>query len=258
MPFEPRTLGQTSLNVGALGVSASYGVPAAAVERAFDHGLNYLYFGSLRRSAFAQAVRNLAPHRGRMVLVVQTYTRVAALMGWSVERALRACRTDYADVLLLGLWNKAIPPSMLDAALALRDRGRVRFLAASAHHRPNVPQLAASGHIDIIHFRYNAANRGAEQDIFPHVATQRAGMVSFTATRWGQLLDAKHIRSGLRVPTAADCYRFVLSRPEVDLCLTGPASAAHVEDALEAQRLGPMSEEELTWMRKVGDAVYGR
>jgi len=39
--FEHTSLGGTGLQVGRLGVSASYGVPAEAVERAFDAGVNY-------------------------------------------------------------------------------------------------------------------------------------------------------------------------------------------------------------------------
>jgi predicted aldo/keto reductase-like oxidoreductase len=58
-----------------------------------------------------------------------------------------------------------------------------------------------------------------------------------------------------RLPTAADCYRYVLTRPEVDVCLTGPSNAAQMEEALEALRMGPMSEDELAWMRRVGRAV---
>ena len=44
MPFEPRILGRTGLQVGRMGIAASYGVPAAAVERAFEHGVNYFYW----------------------------------------------------------------------------------------------------------------------------------------------------------------------------------------------------------------------
>jgi len=57
---------------------------------------------------------------------------------------------------------------------------------------------------------------------------------------------------------AADCYRYVLTRPEVDVCMTGPKDAAQMEHALEALRLGPMSEDELAWMRRVGRAVSGK
>jgi hypothetical protein len=40
--------------------------------------------------------------------------------------------------------------------------------------------------------------------------------------------------------------------------MTGPSTAAHVDQSLEALRLGPMNAEELAWMRRVGDAIYGR
>src|SRR5437868_9861767 len=116
MPFEPTLLGRTGLRVGRMGIAASYGVPAAAVERAFDHGVNYLYWGTIRRKAFGDAIRNLKPQRDRLVLVVQSYSRLAGLVGWSVQRALRQLGLDYADVLLLGLWNKPVKPSILDAA----------------------------------------------------------------------------------------------------------------------------------------------
>jgi len=234
-------------------VAASYGVPAAAVERAFDRGVNYLYWGSIRRGRLRDALRNLARERERMVLVVQSYSRMASLVGWSVERGLRALGFDYADILLLGLWNKPVSPRILDAARALRQRGLVRYLAVSSHHRPLVAELAAAGDFEILHFRYNAAHLGAERDIFPHLpASNRPGMVAYTATSWGQLLNPKTVPPGERVPGAADCYRFVLSRSEVDVCMSGPANAAEMDEALRTIDLGPMSEEELAWMRRVG------
>src|SRR5262249_54368864 len=38
VPFESRILGRTDLRVSPLGIGASYGVPAAAVESAFERG----------------------------------------------------------------------------------------------------------------------------------------------------------------------------------------------------------------------------
>ncbi|HVX66056.1 MAG TPA: aldo/keto reductase [Bryobacteraceae bacterium] len=256
--FERAVLGRTGLSVGRLGVSAGYGVPAAAVERAFEHGVNYLYWGSMRRGGFAGALRHLAPQRGRVVLVIQSYSRVAALVGWSVERALRALRFDYADALLLGMWN-GVPPRILEAARKLQKRGLVRHLAVSTHQRSLVPGIAAGHDFDIVHFRYNAAHPGAEQDIFPHLpAADAAGTVAYTATSWRQLLKPRNTPPGDKTPTAADCYRFVLSRPEVNVCMTGPSNAAQMEEALEALRRGPMSPEELAWMRRVGKKVSGK
>jgi aryl-alcohol dehydrogenase-like predicted oxidoreductase len=239
-------------------MAAGYGVPAAAVERAFDRGVNYLYWGSVRRGPFGQALRNLKQQRDRMVLVLQSYSRVAALMAPSVEMALRKLNFEYADVLLLGLWNHKPPQRILEASAKLRERGLVRHIAISTHHRPLVAQLAADPNVGIVHVRYNAVHKGAEREVFPLLQSNGAGpgIVAFTATSWRQLMNPKKVPPGERVPTATDCYRFVLSNPAVDICMTGPANATHADDALRAAELGPMNEEELTWMRRVGDFIH--
>lgn len=258
--FDRAVLGRTGIEVCRIGISASYGVPGAAVERAFEQGVNYIYWGSMRRAGFGQAIRNLAPRRERFVLVIQSYSAMASLLGFSLERALCELRFEYADVLLLGMWNRPLPPRFIDAYHRLKARGLVRYLGVSTHKRKLVPEFASGNDVDIVHFRYNAAHPGAEQDIFPHLppADARPGLVAFTATSWGQLLKSRKIPRDLPRPTATDCYRFVLSRPEVDVCMTGPATAEHVECALEALRRGLMSEDELAWMRRAGRAVSGK
>jgi aryl-alcohol dehydrogenase-like predicted oxidoreductase len=267
--FERTLLGRTGLEVGRLGVASGYGVPGTALEWAFERGVDYIFWGSRRGDSFGAALKRLGTHRERFVLVIESYTRVASLLSWSLERALRTLSFDHTDVLLLGLWNKPVPPRILEAARRLKERGLVRFLAVSTHKRTLVPRVAAGGDFDVIHFRYNAAHAGAEEDIFPRLpAAHRPGMVSFTATSWRRLLGQAPLQGLLpgshrlpaseRVPTAADCYRYVLTRPEVDVCLTGPANAAQMEEALEALRKGPMSQDELAWMRRVGRAVAGK
>jgi aryl-alcohol dehydrogenase-like predicted oxidoreductase len=266
--FSRCLLGRTGLEVTRLGVSASYGVPGDAVERAFEQGVNYLYWGSRRTDSFGAALRHLRSRRDEFVLVIQSYTRMASLMSWSLERALRALQFDHTDVLLLGMWNKPVAPRILEAAQRLKARGLVRYLAVSTHHRTLVPAIAAGSDFDVVHFRYNAVHPGAETDIFPHLpAANRPGLTAFTATSHGELLGkgmlqgiagSRSLPKGERIPTAADCYRYVLNRPEVDVCMTGPKDAAQMEHALEALRAGPMSEDELAWMRRVGCAVSGK
>jgi aryl-alcohol dehydrogenase-like predicted oxidoreductase len=256
--MERRTLGRTGLEAGRLGMAASYGAPARAIEQAFERGVNYLYWGSLRRGAFGQALRNLKPQRDRMVLALQSYSRVAALMKLSVELALRRLGFEYADVLLLGLWDHKPPQRILDASRQLRERGLIRHIGISTHHRPLIPDLSTDPDVGIVHVRYNAAHPGAEREVFPLLSAngKRPGMVAFTATSWGQLLNPKRVPPGERVPTASDCYRFVLSNPDVDVCMTGPANEARAAEALRAIELGPMNPEELAWMRRVGDYIH--
>lgn len=257
--FERTVLGRTGLEVGRLGVGSSFGAPAEALERAFEQGVNYFYWGTLRRKGFGEAIRSLSRYRERLVVVLQSYSRVASLIGPSIECALRKLRLEHADLLLLGLWRQRPPGRILEAARRLKERGRVRFLALSTHRRPLVPQLAQDPDFDVFHLRYNAVHTGAERDVFPHLPSDnRPGIVAYTATSSRRLLGHRRIPQEEKIPTAGDCYRFVLTNPAVDICLSGPANAAQMEHALEALRRGPMSQDELAWMRRVGAAIYRR
>src|SRR4029077_2263985 len=147
---------------------------------------------------------------------------------------------------------------ILDASRRLRERGLIRHIAISTHHRPLVSDLSADPDIGIVHVRYNAVHPGAEREVFPLLAANgnRLGMVAFTATSWRQLLNSRRVPPGELVPTAADCYRFVLSHPAVDVCMTGPANEAQAAEALGAIELGPMRPDELAWMGRVGDFIH--
>jgi len=257
-PWNPAPLGRTGIQVGRLGLASGYGADDRCVAMAFAAGVNYFYWGSIRRSGFAAGLRALP--RDRIVVTVQSYSRMAGLVGWSLERALRALRMEYADFLLLGLWNRPVSPAILDAARAVRARGLVRHLAISTHNRPLASELAAAGEFDLLHVRYNAIHRGAERDIFSQLPSResRPGIVAFTATSWRQLLTPSKLPPGERVPTAADCYRFVLSNPAVDVCIAGPKNQQQFKDALDGLGRGPMEAGECAWMARVGEAKYGR
>jgi aryl-alcohol dehydrogenase-like predicted oxidoreductase len=43
----------------------------------------------------------------------------------------------------------------------------------------------------------------------------------------------------------------------VDVVLTGPGSLAQLEENLTALERGPLSSEELEWMRRFGQVVHG-
>ena len=58
--------------------------------------------------------------------------------------------------------------------------------------------------------------------------------------------------------TAADCYRFALSHPAVDVCLTAPSTLEQLRENLCVLDLGPLDEEEMTRIRRIGDYIYGK
>ena len=260
---EPTVLGRTDLHVSRLGIGSSYGAPAAAIERAFhEHGVNLLYWGSIRRAGMREAIRSLARRdRGRIVVALKSYDRTGFLLRPFVEEGLRALGLDHADLLILG-WHDRVPsPRVLAAARRLVETGRIRFLALSGHRRRLFGELASESDFPVsaFLFRYNAAHRGAETDIFPFLPTEgRPGTIAYTATRWGHLLDPKRMPFGEAPLTASECYRFALSHPAVDVCLTGPASAEEMAEALRALDRGPLTTEEMARVRRIGDHVRGK
>ena len=150
---------------------------------------------------------------------------------------------------------------MLETALKLKEEGKVRYLGISTHDRPLAGRIAADPEspIDAIMVRYNAANVGAERDIFPHIPESNApGVIAFTATRWGQLISPKKMPPGEEPLTASDCYRFALSSGAVDVCLTGPKTVVELEGGMKAMDLGPLSDEEMERVRRIGKYVYGK
>jgi len=248
------------LYAGRLGIGAAYGAPPDALEAAFEAGCNYFYWGALRNAKMATAIRNIVNKgkRDALIIVIQDFRRSRQGVEHSLMRGLKKLGLDYADVLLLG-WHKNPPtPKILDTVEKLKDKQAFRYLGISGHNRALFPELAKDPRYDLFQIRYNAANRGAEEDIFPHLPGIRPGIVSFTATRRMSLVKSKRIPADEKRPTAGDCYRFVLTNPSVDVVITGPSKATQLEENLAEVQKGPMSADELAWMRRIGDFVYGR
>lgn len=261
--FLHTTLGATGMPVFRLGLSATYRPGKAAVHKALDAGLNYFFCFGID-THMIRVLRDLPrPERDRCIIATGAYS-----YGWwhqdlknALEKRLRQLRTDRIDVFhFLGVARRKWLTSRVREQLAeLRQDGRVRAVAISTHDRALAGELAAAGELDALMVRYNAAHRGAEQDIFPHLAAHNPGIVSFTATRWRYLLRRPHNwpKDG-RVPDAGMCYRFVLSNPNVHVCLNAPHNERAFEANLAAVQKGPLDIEEMEFMRAFGDAVHAR
>ncbi|VAX16829.1 hypothetical protein MNBD_NITROSPINAE04-1354 [hydrothermal vent metagenome] len=261
--FEPRVFGKTGARVGPLGIGSSYGIDAKGVEEAFERGVNYFYWGWRRRDGMRDGLRYiLRQNREKAFITIPSLAPTNPMIRYSVERALKALNTDYIDGLHFFL-RKEKPPwrSQLEPALKLKEEGKIQHIGISSHHRPNFPDFLGEPFSEFYHVRYNAKHRGAESDVFPKLPPKgdpdRPGIVAFTVTSWKQLIKANPKKLGdLAIPTAGDCYRFALSHPDVDVCITGAANAEQMRHALDAIDKGPMTDDELGWMRKVGDRLY--
>jgi aryl-alcohol dehydrogenase-like predicted oxidoreductase len=177
----------------------------------------------------------------------------------TLGKELRMLGIDHCDVLLLGWYNKLPPGRVMDRVERMRAKGMFRHVAISSHKRPTFVELAKDPRYGVLHIRYNAAHTGAERDVFPNLpAENRPGTVAYTATRWGSLLKAKNAPKGEAPMRGRDAYRFVLSNPNFNVCMTGPGNAAEMDEALAALDEGPLGHEENERIRRLGKYLYER
>ena len=259
--FLHSTLGRTGIRVHRLGLSATYRPGKDVVYKALDEGLNYFFCYGFDNQMIKVLREAFKRDRERYVVATGAYNLLVGHFDVrrTLEKRLRQLQTDYIDVfLLLGVTKPThFPERLQDEFRRLREDGRVRAVGMSCHDCVFAGQMAAAGALDVLMIRYNAAHRGAEQEIFPHLVAHDSGLVSYTATRWRYLLRRpKGWPKDGRVPTAGECYRFVLSNPHVHVCMTAPSNAQHLADNLAAVRQGPLSEADMGFMREFGDAVH--
>ena len=258
--FLHSTLGRTGQRVFRLGLSATYRPGEAAVRMGIESGMNYLfwYFTDVQMT---RVLREVLPGRREQFVIA---TGVSNLADWfvrrGVESGLRRLRTDYLDVFHI-FWVGAgkLRPSTLELLRRLKEEGKIRHIAISTHARRYAAELVREHNLDVLMMRYNAAHRGAEQEIFPYLAESNPGVVSYTATRWTMLLRrARRWPEDARVPTAGECYRFVLTNPNVDVCYTAPRHERELRENLAAVARGSLAEDDMDFMRRFGDVVHAQ
>ncbi len=259
--FAQTTIGATGIKVHRLGLSATNRPGKKTVYRAFDAGINYFFaygFDTQMLSVLKDLFRS---RRDELVIASGAYNLLIAHTNLrrSLEKRLRQLGTNYLDVFLfLGVMKeKQLPDDVLEEMRRFKEEGKVRAIGISTHERKLAGRLAEQGALDVFMVRYNAAHRGAEQDIFPYLEEHNSGVVSYTATRWGYLVRRpKGYPQDGRVPTAAECYRFVLSNPKVHVCMTAPSNEKHLEANLKSIQEGPLSDEDIAFMKEFGDVVH--
>jgi aryl-alcohol dehydrogenase-like predicted oxidoreductase len=230
------------------------------VQRAYyEHGVNTFLFHFLM-APMVEGLRRLirAGHRDDLVLVAEAGIPTAWFVRRSWERHARALGVETIDVYLLG-WVRSrwyLSGRTWPAMEALRGDQRVRAIGFSSHDRRLAAELARERHPDVLMIRYNAAHRGAEDEVFATLDPPRPGVLAYTATRWGMLLQPVPALGYATGMSPGECYRFALGHPSVDAVLCAASSPAELRQDVAAVLEGPLPTDRHAEVCRFGDAVH--
>jgi predicted aldo/keto reductase-like oxidoreductase len=237
----------------------------AAVER----GVNFLNWpadseGPRGPDGMSRAIAALGPRRDEVVVCIQFASRTANEAHAELESVLATLGTDYVDLVTFYYVEQEVEwrqirrrGGALDFCRQAQRDGVIRRIGLTSHQRPLAAEMAASGELDALMIRYNAAHRGAEHDVFPVTDVVQVPIVAYTALRWGALLrPTPDDPPGFRVPRAPSWYRFVLQSPSVSVVLAAPHNRAELDEDLSVlAATGPLEAAEYETLAAHGARV---
>lgn len=213
---------------------------AEDIALAVARGVNYLNWCGYD-DGIAQALRRKLIDRERVAVAMQLDAHRAAPAEDELEEAFRTLGSRRIDVVTFYYlehrreWdqinsnNGALPLLQLE-----KQKGRVGLIGLTTHQRKLAAACAEEKKVDLLMVRYNAAHRGAEQDVFP--VTERLGMpvIVYTAQRWGALRrKTQDDPPEFAPPAAIEWYRFALAHPAVSVVLMAPNGRRELEENLK-------------------------
>ena len=212
---------------------------ADAVLAAIDRGVDYLNWCG-HPDGMSRAVRRLGSRRREVFVAVQLDARTANSARRELAELLGELGTDYVDVVTYYYverreeWEQITGRGGAAEALqAARADGTVRAIGLTSHQRTLAAEIAEGGELDLLMIRYNAAHRGAEEEVFPLTLSRAIPVVTYTGLRWGALLRATpDDPPEFELPTAGECYRFMLCHPGVTVGLMAPDGSGELEEDL--------------------------
>lgn len=269
-------LGRTELEVSVAGLGCgghsrlgqTYGASEAdsiaVVQRAIDLGINLI--DTARAYGTEEIVGNaLKGRRDGVVLSSKALLDTGASLRDSLEKSLARLQTDYVDMFFLhGVTAEQyarLGDESVAELLALRDEGKVRFLAISERFGEDpghvmLPTAVAQGCWDVVMVGFSLLNPSARDRVFPLTQEHDVGVLVMFAVRKA-LSQPDELRAVLAsVGLAEDAlgfvddlvdaaYRFARHEPGSDVVLTGTGKVAHLEANVASLLRPPLALDQL-------------
>ena len=250
--------------VQPLGLAGNPDMEKGCVATAYDAGINYFFFYNQSYPRLIGELKSLLrDNRESVAIATGSESRNLKTLGSYLDQVCDELAVDTVDI----FYAEYVSPGddmetllgaggVFDELHRWKTEGRIRYVGATTHNRPMAVELIESGRIDVLMHRYNMAHRGAEEQVLPAALNAGVPVVAFTCTRWGSLLTGHRDWDG-PVPTAADCYQYVLHHPAVDIALTAPTTPAQLQENLIALKGTAQPPENLPLWEAYGKLVYG-
>ena len=254
----------TNQTVQPLGLAGNPNMEEGCVPTAYDAGINYFFFYNQSYPILINELKSLLrDNRESIVMATGSESRNLKTLSSYLDQVCHQLEVDTVDI----FYAEYVSPGddmetllgaggVFDELHRWKTEGRIRYVGATTHNRPMAVELIESGRIDVLMHRYNMAHRGAEEQVLPAALNAGVPVVAFTCTRWGSLLTGHQDWEG-PIPTAADCYQYVLHHPAVHIALTAPTTPAQLQENLPALEGTAQPSQSLPLWEAYGKLVYG-
>jgi L-galactose dehydrogenase len=262
-------LGRTGLEVGVAGLGCgghsrlgqTYGntdaQSMAVVQRALDLGANLI--DTARAYGTEEIVgRAIKGRRDEVVLSTKALLDTGDSLRTSLEKSLERLQVDCVDVFFLhGVTvdqYRRVSEDSIAELLALRDEGKLRFLAISERFGEDpghemLPIALADRCWDVVMVGFSLLNPSARHRVFPMTTADDVAVLVMFAVRkaLSQPDELRRVLTSVGHDEAAldflddvvdAAYRFARHEAGTDVVLTGTGNIAHLE-ANVASLLGP-------------------
>lgn len=165
--MERRVLGRTGEELSVLGLggvvvdSLEQSEADRIVAEAVDRGINYFDVAPRYGNAEERLGPALAPYRDKVFLACKTAERARENAEWQLDSSLRRLQTDHFDLYQMHALEPDDvelvfrPGGAMEALVAAKEAGRVRFLGFSSHSVQAALAAMQQFHFDTVLFPIN-------------------------------------------------------------------------------------------------------
>jgi len=260
-----RELGRTGEKVSLVGIGGYHlgkqvdpNESISIIRKALDEGINFLdncwdYNGGESEIRMGKALRD--GYREKAFLMTKIDGRNKATASSQLEESLRRLQTDRIDLLQFHEVIRDTDPDRifaaggaLEAVLAAKKAGKVRFLGFTGHKSPDIHlkmlATAAQHHFsfDTVQLPLNVMDAhfdSFEKKVVPVLVKNGIGILGMKPMGDHFILDSK-------TATPAECLHYAMNLP-TSVVITGCDSPRILDQAIQAARsFKPMAESEVS------------